>query len=184
MGKARDVLSGAEIIASSVEQNLNGLRFRVPSIDHRVIHHVVHSQLTSPRYAATSPNLRDLTDFLFLQQRYPNQTDWQSVYDVFARSQNTAALATYLAFLSDSFGWAPPLPLKGSTWRTDFQVSHRKFLSRNPPLRFIDPIYWLDCWFTFYLARWKQLTGTPEGVKYLLTAPFRKSFYRNLLQGV
>lgn len=59
-GLTHQVLSGAEILEKAVETDTDGMA--VPTIEHRFIHHLLHSQLRNKLYDRSYLNLRDCID--------------------------------------------------------------------------------------------------------------------------
>ena len=180
MGAARNVLSSGQVLAESIAHIHRGAQLRLPSINHRVIHHIVHSQMSGRSFSTIRPDLRDMNDFTLLTRRYGGRIEWDEIDAAFCRSGNRDVLDNYLSLVSYYLAWRPPF------WQRETRVHRidairRTFLRTWPALRFGDPIYILRSVLLDRLQRARDLVRMPGGFKYLALTPFRLKFYKHLL---
>jgi len=176
------LLPSSEVVSHSVMQDFEGVRLRVPSPEHLVVHQIMHSQIHDFYRERIRPSLRTMYDVVLLQRRFGCDIDWPAIEARFRRNGHYAALALYLRQVERTFRVASPLPLRiqGVSrlrwWR-------RVLLRRLPFLKYVDPRY-------LFMAGLKPRTPldevlrVPGGWKYLLAKAFMKSSYARRLARV
>jgi hypothetical protein len=182
LGVGGAVLPSSEVLSSSVLEELDGVRVRIPSPEHLVVHHIVHSQLHDFYRDRIRPSLRNMYDMVLLQDRFGDEIDWLSIEKRFRRKRQYAALGLYLRHVESTMAVASPIPIR-MTGLMQLRWWHRAALRRAPGLRWFDPLY-------LFMAGVKPRTplrevlSAPGGWKYLLAKPFTKNLYARRLAGV
>jgi hypothetical protein len=182
LGVCRSLLPGSEVVSKSVIHELDGVRLRIPSPEHLVIHHIVHSQIHDFYRERIRPSLRNMYDMVLLQHRFGSDIDWPAIENRFRRHKQYAALAFYLKQVETTLGLASPLPIQ-MTGLMKLRWWRRAVFRKVPSLRFVDPLY-------LYKAGVKSRTPlgeilrAPGGCKYLLAKAFTKSLYVRRLSRV
>jgi hypothetical protein len=92
---------------SLLVESIDG-RFRIPSAQDRIIHNVVHTQLTDRDYSRMMVQLRQLYDFVLLADNLEGKINWEEIARMFARNRHRNALVAYLLEARLFFGF--PLP--------------------------------------------------------------------------
>jgi len=182
LGVTKSLLSGSEVLGGSVIQELDGVRLRVPSPEHLIIHHVVHSQIHDFYPQRIRPCLQNMHDMVLLQRRFGSDIDWSAIENRFRRNRQYAALALYLKHVENTFGTASPLQIR-MTGIMQLRWWRRMVLRKAPALRWFDPLY-------LFMAGVKprtplrEVVRAPGGWKYLLSKPFKRSLYTRRLARV
>ena len=182
VGRSKWLLPGSEIFSKSVVHELDTVRLRLPSPEHLVIHHIVHSQIHDFYHEKIRPSLRNMYDMIMLQRRFGSQVEWVAIETRFRGSSQYDALALYLKHVETTLRWESPLPIQMTAllwirwWR-------RTAFRRVPFLRFVDPLF-------LYKAGVKSRTPlaeiirTPGGWWYLLSKLLTKSLYVRRLKRI
>jgi hypothetical protein len=77
-------------------------------------------------------------------------------------------------------GFPPPFPISDSSIRWWY----RQVLWREPRLRYLDPVYLFSRVFSDKLQVSRRLLKDPVGRNFVLSTPFRRSFYKRLLADI
>jgi hypothetical protein len=106
----RDVLSPAEMRADSIPLEIQGGRWRRPSLTHQAVHLVLHFQSTRyhVRWFAQRFPLRHLLDLTLIRRAAGDQIDWPGVRERFQRGGQGRALRLLLALAEGFLGQARP----------------------------------------------------------------------------
>lgn len=110
-----DLLSAEEIIANRQHIEKEGVTFAVPNVEHRIIHTIVHSQVTDRNYLHGFIMVRQLVECLLLQRAASQELNWPSMEARFASAGEPLPYACQVFALNDLFqaGWPAP---KTSYW--------------------------------------------------------------------
>jgi hypothetical protein len=178
----KPLLPSAEVRSNFVIQELDGVRLRIPSPDHLVVHHIIHSQIHDFYPERIRPSLRTMYDMVLLQRRFGSHIDWSAIENRFRRNGQYAALALYLKRVELALGLTSPLPIR-MTGLMQVRWWRRSVLKKIPAVRFIDPLY-------LYKAGVKPRTPLGEilkirgGWRYLLMKALTRSLYARRLARV
>jgi hypothetical protein len=178
-GKLAHFLTGSEIVAFSSAHELEGVRVRIPSPEHLVTHHILHSQLHGYYSERIWPSLRCMLDLLLLERRFGSLIDWPAVATRFRRNHQYRALALHLNQVEQTLGMPTPIAIN---WTPAVKLHrfNRELIRAHPSLRLIDPDLYASM-----LGRRARIVGSilsaPTGWKVLSKALFGARFYRNLL---
>jgi hypothetical protein len=179
LGICSSILPAAEVLANSTVVDVDGTQVRIPSPEHVIVHHILHSQLHDTYRERISPSVRTMYDFVLLQNGFGTVVDLQAIEQRFRRHGKYGALAMYLLRVEQFFGVASPLPLhldlvtRVCWWR-------RQLLYKLPFLRFADPLYY---WFGGLIPRTRRLREIlkrPGGLRYLAQKFVDSRFYDRL----
>jgi hypothetical protein len=182
LGVCESLLPSSEVLSNSVIQQFDGVRLRIPSPEHLIIHHIIHSQIHEFYPERVRPSLRTMYDMVLLQRRFGGQIDWSAIESRFRKNGQYAVLALYLKQVERVLGLACPLPLR-MTGLIKLRWWRRAVLRKVPSLRFVDPLY-------LFIAGVKPRTPLGEilrvsgGWKFLLAKVFTRSLYARRLAGV
>jgi hypothetical protein len=171
----KPLLPSAEVLCESVIQELDGVRLRIPSPEHLIVHHIMHSQIHDFYPERIQPSLRTMYDMVLLQRRFGSHIDWPAIETRFRRNGQYAALALYLRQVETTLGFPSPLPIQ-MTGLMQLRWWRREVLRKVPSLRFVDPLY-------LFKAGVKprtplsEILRAPGGCKYLLAKAFTKGLY-------
>jgi len=182
LGTAKSLLPGSEVLSNSVPKELDGVRLRIPSPEHLIIHHIVHSQIHDFYPQRIKPSLQNMHDMVLLRRRLDSDIDWSAIENRFRRNGQYTALALYLRHVENTFGMAGPLQIR-MTGIMQLRWWRRMVLRKAPALRWFDPRY-------LFMAGVKprtplsEVVRAPGGWKYLLGKPFTRSLYARRLAGV
>lgn len=179
LGICASFLTASELARHSTVHNLEGAAIRIPSPEHLVTHHIMHSQLHDSYRERVWPSLRTLYDFVLLNRHFGAALDWSSIEHRFRRHGQYATLALYLLQVEQSLGTKPPIHLQLSPamrirwWR-------RRVLHRFPLLRYADPLYYYFGTFKPRTRRVREILGQPGRWRYLLRKFCSPKFYARL----
>lgn len=191
LGICSSLLPAADVIGSATVRNINGASILVPSPNHLVVHHIIHSQLHDSYRERINPSFRTLYDFFLLRRHFDNEgngsgsptekpeLDWGGIESHFRRNGHYATFALYLLAAEDALGIPPPVPLH-LTPLMRIRRYRRKLLQRWRVLRFVDPFYY---WFAGVKPRTRRLhdiLSQPAGLRYLLQKFRSPAFYNRL----
>ena len=179
LGVCRKMLTAAEVVRDSTLCVVGGARVRIPSPEHLVVHHVMHSQLQHGPWESVAPSLRAMTDCLLLSRRFGTTIPWTRIDERFREHGERGTLLVYLSEVHDTLGMENTLvaPL-GLVNR--LRKSRRRLLRRWGALRHLDLVYLAGVLFGYRLGRLPLLFETPGGIGYLLRRPFTLQLYRDL----
>ena len=177
-GACARLLTADEIVRDSTSFQLGPAKVRIPSPDHLVTHLITHSQMQYGSYERIWPSLRAMHDLILLGRRF--SIDWDEIRRRFQVHRKATLLNLHLLQVEKAMGVAPPFAISGGglRWR------YRQALWRETRLRYIDPAY------TFARVIWPKidlsarLLKHPIGRKYVLSTPFRRSFYQRLFRDI
>ncbi len=177
-GACRTILTAEEMVSASTPFQLGRANVRIPSPEHLMTHLIVHSQMQHGSYERIWPSLRAMYDLALLGRRFT--IDWDAIRSRFRTHRKTALLNLHLMQVEKTMGIRPPFAISGGGIRWGY----RQALWWEPRLRFVDPIYTCSrvVWPKIRLS-WRLLKH-PVGRKYVLTTPFRRSFYKRLLDDI
>ena len=178
LGASGRFLTADEIVNGSIPFRLGQATVRVPSPEHLMTHLILHSQMQLGSYDRIWPSLRAMLDLVLLERRFP--IAWDAIRSRFRFHGKTALLNLHLMQVEKVMGAPLPFPISGGGIRWWY----RQALWREPRLRYLDPIYIFSSVFLgrFHLSR--RLLKHPAGRKYVLSAPFRRSFYKRLFADI
>jgi hypothetical protein len=177
-GPASSVLTTDEIVNSATLFRLGRAVVRIPSAEHLMTHLILHSQLQHGAYYRIWPSLRAMLDLILVGRRFT--VDWGAIRDRFRLHGKDATLNLHLMQVEKALGIPPPFPVSVGAIRW----WHRRVLWREPTLRYIDPFYVTSRMILPRISLSWRLLKHPISRKYVLTIPFRRSFYRNLLNDI
>jgi hypothetical protein len=122
------VLPAHEVLDQARLLRLGDVAFRLPSIEHQIVHLIGHSQIRHRGHAYGRISLRDRLEAAALMHPPTETLDWQHVAARFTGSGYRRLLLTFLLSLNDSFPLAVPVPAKIDPlttlqyWRTALQA--------------------------------------------------------------
>ena len=123
------ILSAEDMRDNSEIHKEDGARMRIPSPTFRVVHNIVHMQLSHgmnhPMYAS------QLLDLVHIATRYPEEVDWDFVHDRFVRGGRMGALKVYLNMMSRLFGPPSGVRVPPARARMFFALNLYKMAMRN-----------------------------------------------------
>ncbi|MBV8551221.1 MAG: nucleotidyltransferase family protein [Acidobacteriaceae bacterium] len=179
LGLSRSLLPAAEVLRDSVPHEFDGVRLRLPSPEHLVTHHIVHSQIHDFYRQRIWPSLRGMYDLLLLQRHFGARIPWTAIQARFERHRQYPVLALYLLQVEKVLGLERPIPLRLNPL-TRLRWWRRQVLRRAPLLRFIDPIYLLFAGPLPRTRRLRDILRVPGGWRYLLGKFVSQKFYARL----
>jgi hypothetical protein len=179
LGICVSFLPASETIAHSTVHQIGGASIRLPSPEHLVIHHIMHSQMHDHYRERINPSLRTLYDFFRLERHFRETLDWLSIEDHFRHAGQRATLALYLLQVQCSLGIKPPVALRLSS-ALRLRRRRRELLQKHPPLRFLDPSYYYLAGLMPRTRRLREILSQPGGLQYLLLKFRRPGFYARL----
>jgi len=177
-GASNTILRADEIVDRSTQHRLGRAAVRIPSAEHLMTHAIVHSQIQHGSYSRIWPSLRAMLDLVLLGRRFPFA--WDAVRNRFCAHQKTALLNLHLMQIEESLGVSAPfrIPRGGLRWL------YRQALWQEPRLRRLDPVYIFSRVVLPKVSLSWRLLKHPVGRKYVLSTPFRLSFYKRLLSDI
>jgi len=98
------VLTAADIFAQAIPLQFQDCAVFLPSPTHRVIHTIVHSELSDGNYALRRLDVRQFMELAALMQRYGEEIEWAAVQARFQANAQTAVLEDSLAVAAALFG--------------------------------------------------------------------------------
>jgi hypothetical protein len=170
------VLSASEVVKQARTVSVGRATVRIPGAEHLMTHLILHSQIHHGAPSRIWPTLRSMLDLVLLRHRMPS--GWDDLRERFARAGEWASLHAHLRQIEATLGVAPPFPISSGGLRWQY----RRLLWREPRLRFMDPFYTASRLVGPKLSLAGRLLSHAEGRKYLLSTPFRGSFYKRLLE--
>ena len=177
-GACRRLLTADEIVSSSTPMQLGQAVVRIPSAGHLMTHLIVHSQLQHGSYYRIWPSLRAMLDLILLGRRFA--VDWDAIQDRFRRHGKSAILNLHLMQVEKAMGFRTPFRISGGGIRWWY----RRALWWEPRLRFVDPVYTISRLILPKIRLSWSLLKHPVGRKYVLSTPFRRSFYKRLFEDI
>jgi hypothetical protein len=178
LGACSTFLTADEMVNASTTLRLSRASVRIPSPDHLATHLIMHSQMHHGSRDRIWPSLRAMLDLIRLDRKFT--VDWDAIRGRFRSHRKAATLNLHLMQVKDVMGLAPSLALSGGgiRWR------YRQALWKEPRLRYLDPIYLFSRLFLDKLRVSRRLLKDSAGRKFVLSAPFRASFYRRLFSDI
>jgi hypothetical protein len=174
LGAGRAFLTADEIVNSSTPFRLGRATVRIPSPDHLMTHLIVHSQMQHGSYDRIWPSLRAMYDLILLGRRFT--VDWDAIRGRFETHRTTALLNLHLLQVEKAMGIPPPFAVSGGGIRWWY----RQALWWETRLRYIDPFYTFSRMVLPKIRLSWRLLKLPVGRRYVLSTPFRRSFYKRL----
>lgn len=109
------MLTAADIFAQAIPMQFQDCSVFLPSPTHRLIHTIVHSELSDGNYALRRLDVRQFMELAALIQRYGEEIEWATVQGRFEANAQAAVLADSLAVGASLFGTpkAHGYPAKG-----------------------------------------------------------------------
>jgi hypothetical protein len=104
-----DILSTGEALADAGSISCEGLSMKVLSPTHRILHNLVHSQLTDANYVTGIIPLRSLNEVAVESRHAPAPVDWGFISRRMAESGRAEVLRAYLYMAHSLLGmpWPP-----------------------------------------------------------------------------
>ena len=183
LGPCQSILAAKDIVENAAPLEIDGMRVRVPSSTHLVMHLVMHSQIQHPYNERIWPPLRVIYDLLRLQCHFRSLIDWAEVEYRFKRAGQIGLLQLHLIDVRDALGLEPPIDFK-LTPATRLRGLRRRTLRRSPVLRYLDPIYMFSTVCVRRLRVLRNVLRAPGGVKRLLIQLFASGTFERLLVDV
>jgi hypothetical protein len=100
--RQRRLLPAAEVSRASRPMTFDGVRARLPSLDHQVVHLVGHSQIANYGHYCARVQLRDRLEAAALERWSPERPDWAGIARRFAAAGYRYHLASFLVSLDDA----------------------------------------------------------------------------------
>ncbi len=170
------ILPPSEVLRDSSLFEFEGVRLRIPSPNHLVIHHIIHSQLHDSYRDRLWPPLRTMYDLVLLQRRFGDQIDWAAIETRFRAHRQFGILVIYLLRVENVLYFKAPIPLSLDLL-TRLRWWRRRLLWNVPSLRLIDPIWFFSAGLSSRAYRMQEILRLPGGLRYLI----RKSLTPGLL---
>lgn len=183
LGPCQSILPAKEVIENAVPFKLDGVRVRVPSPTHLVVHLVMHSQIQHPYNERIWPPLRAIYDLVHLQYHFQRAINWAEVEHRFKTAGQMGLLRLHLIDVRDALGLEPPIDCK-LTPDTQLRRLRRRVLRKFPALRYLDPIYMFSTVCLRRLRLLRSVLTARGGLKYLVTQLFAPGIYERLLLDV
>jgi len=98
------MLTAADIFAQAIPVQFQDCAVFLPSPTHRLIHTIVHSELSDGNYALRRLDVRQFMELAALMQRYGEEIEWAAVQARFQANAQTAVLEDSLAVGAALFG--------------------------------------------------------------------------------
>jgi hypothetical protein len=98
------MLTAADIFAQAIPMQFQDCAVFLPSPTHRLIHTIVHSELSDGNYALRRLDVRQFMELAALMQRYGEEIEWAAVQGRFEANGQAAVLADCLAVGAQLFG--------------------------------------------------------------------------------
>lgn len=179
LGICVSFLPAAELIRCSTVHSLGDALLRIPSPEHLVIYHIMHSQMHDHYRERINPSLRTLYDLSLLERHFRHTLNWQVIEDHFSANGQYATFALYLLQAESAMGIKPPVPLRLSA-PLRLRRRRREWLREYPALRFIDPSYYFLAGIRPRTRRLREILAEPGGPRYLLQKFGQPKFYARL----
>lgn len=183
LGPCASFLPANDVIQSSTQLEIDGIRLRLPCPEHLMAHLIMHSQMQHPYNERIWPPLRAMFDLVQLQRRLGACINWKKIEHRFRSAGQYGLLVLHLLDVRDALGFEPPFKAR-LTLLIRLRRLRRKALRSVPALRFLDPIYMVSVLFKRRMRAIKCVLSTPGGPKYLAMQMLRFSLYRRFLVDV
>lgn len=102
------MLTAADIFAQATPMQFQDCAVFLPSPTHRVIHTIVHSELSDANYALRRLDVRQFMELAALMHRYGEEIEWAAVHERFEANAQAAVLEDSLAVGAALFGTPKP----------------------------------------------------------------------------
>lgn len=178
LGRCGRFLTAEELIHSSTRLQIGGATVRVPSAEHLMTHLIMHSQMHHGSYDRVWPSLRAMVDVLSVSRRFT--IPWEAIRRRFEFHNQGTLLTLHLKQVEKVLDFASPFPLSSGNIRWKY----RQALWRTPALRYFDPSYLFSRVLLDKLQVSRRLLKDPMGRKFVMSTPFRSSFYRKLFMDI
>lgn len=178
LGACSRFLTADEVVNASTSVRFGCARVRIPSAEHLMTHLIMHSQMHHGSCCRIWPSLRAMLDLVSLARRHT--VPWDSIRSRFGFHGQTTLLNLHLKQVQTILGFSPPFPVSdgGVRWM------YRQALWKNPTLRYVDPGYVFSRVLLDKIQVSRRLLKDPDGRKFVLSTPFRKSFYKRLFADI
>ena len=173
------ILPPFEVLRDSSLFEFEGVRLRIPSPNHLVIHHIIHSQLHDSYRDRLWPPLRTMYDLVLLQRRFGDRIDWAAIETRFRARGQFGILVTYLLRVENVLRFKPPIPLSLDLL-TRLRWWRRTLLWNAPSLRLIDPIWFFSAGLRSRAYRLSEILRLPGGTLYLVRKLLTPGFFSRL----
>ena len=126
-------LSPADVIRDSATLKLEGLRVRIPSLPHRILHHVLHTQLIHRNQLSRRISLRLLLELEPLVRRFAAGYASRHLLALFAKSGQPDLFRSYFYFAHRLLGMPVPAEVTACQ-NARFAFWQFRLLQRQPKL--------------------------------------------------
>jgi hypothetical protein len=180
MGRARVSLPPADVIRDSIPILYRGVRLRLPSDEHLLIHQAIHAQLNHSYRDAIWPSLRTAYDCRLLLARLAASGRLPVFLERCANRKGLTVVDVHLRTIQELTGELAPLPALHLFSAAHVRWLHRRLLRAAPGLCFVDPYFFVRSSVMYRLYRLKDLVRSGKGLRSVLRAPFRLELYKNI----
>jgi len=175
------LLPAFEIEKDSVPYRLVDATVRIPSPEHLIMHHIIHSQIHHGHRERIWFSMRTMYDFLLLQRRFRGSIDWKFVERRFRQNGQYGVLAMYLLYMENELGVPSPIPIHLSCLNR-LRWYRSNLMRTAPSLRFIDPIYMINSCGLHRATHLINILRVPGGQRYLIEKLWKKAFTAGCLR--
>ncbi len=159
----RSLLDAKSILRDCEPFRIGDAVARIPSLRHRIIHNVVHAQITDRNYSYGVVQLRQLYDLVLLSGKAHAGKDWEAIAAQFSRSGYSDALSGYFVAGKKFFGLDLPREIR-KTLAARAYVSGLCAQNRHPWLMWLGNLIRLTL---FYGGRLRNLLISRQTPKLL-----------------
>ena len=179
-GVSQRLLSGEEILRDARLVEWRGVRVRIPSPEHLVVHLILHSQIHHSYSERIWPPLRAIEDLAMLNRYFGGRLDWRAVRERFRAHGELSTLELHLLQANETLGMPLPFAIELG-WIERVRWMRRRALNHWPALRFVDPVYLGLSTLSRRLRFLRSVVAVPGGWTHATRLLLRRGFYRRLL---
>jgi len=180
--EAYSLLRGDDILRGSTASSVEGVPVRVPSPEHMVLHHILHTQTEVDPRNRILPPLRNVHDMALIAARFHEQLDWGRIGGLFQHAGWGHMLRMYLAFGSCFFGMPLP-PAVRPAIEDRLRAHHAAAVYALGRWRVADP-----CYVAEFFGRWVgsavRLAVSPAGRLKLRKNICNRRYYARILKAL
>lgn len=180
--EAYSLLCGDDILRGSTASSVEGAPVRVPSPEHLVLHHILHTQTEVDPRNRIVPPLRNVHDMALIAARFHEQLNWDRIGGLFHRAGQGHILRMYLAFGSRFFGMPLPVAVRPAI-EDRLRARHAAAVYALGRWRVADP-----CYVAEFFGRWVgsavRLAVSPAGRLKLRKNICNRQYYARILKGL